>query len=116
MSMANTSQKKLALLDAFAAMYSSRIQIAREDYGARYIKVATVATVPIHGRIVPDMTVEYLERDQFLNRVNISMGGVPGAMAMIDGADDDEVPFGLIFDDGDTLMMRMRVARLDRHD
>ena len=111
--MASASQRKLALLDAFAAMYSSRIQVAQE-YAQKYVRVATVATVPVEGRIVPDMNVEYLEREDFLSRVDTRMGGVPGAVAMIDGATDGEVPFGLIFDDGDALMMRMRIHRLDR--
>lgn len=114
--MAQTSAKKLALLDAFAAMYSSRVQLARERYATSFVRLATVATVPVHGRIVPDMRVEYLQRDEFLSRVDTSLGGVPGAMAMIDGACEEEVPFGLIFDDGDALMMRVTVARLDRDD
>ena len=109
----SANSKKLALLDAFAAMYSSRIQVA-QDYAKRHIRVATVATVAVAGRIVPDMRVEYLERDDFLSRVDTLKGGVPGAVAMIDGAEEGEVPFGLIFDDGDALMMRMRIHRLDR--
>lgn len=114
--MAATSSQKFALLDAFVAMYSSRVQVVREDFAKRHIKVATVATVAVDGRIVPDMRIEYLERDQLLRRVHTHMGGVPGAMAMFDGASDEETPIGLIFDDGDALMMRVRVHRLDRLD
>jgi hypothetical protein len=113
--MAATSQLKIKLLNDFVSMYASRIQVAK-DYAKEYIRVATVTTVPIHGKIIPDMCVEYLERDEVLARLDTSKGGVSGAMAMIDGASDDEVPFGLIFDDGDALMMRMRIHRLDRED
>lgn len=114
--MAASATKKLALLNAFVEMYSSRIQIAQEEFAPRFMKVATVATAAVEGRIVPDMNIEYLDRDSFLARVDTNMCGVPGAMSMFDGAEDDEVPFGLIFDDGDTIMMRMRIARVDRHD
>ena len=114
--MSETASKKLALLDAFAAMYSSRVQLAREEYARRFIKVATVSTVSVEGRIVPDMRIEYLERAELLQRVDTTQGGVGGAMAMFDGTEDDETPFGLIFDDGDVLMMRIRIARIDRHD
>lgn len=109
------SARKLSLLDGFASMYASRIEGAR-DYASRFIKVATVGTVAVDGRIVPDMHVEYLEREQFLERVDTRRAGVPGAVSMIDSAVEDEVPFGLIFDDGDALMMKMRVARVDRND
>lgn len=113
--MADTSALKIKLLNDFVAMYSSRVQVAK-DYLKEYIRVATVATVAVRGKIVPDMRVEYLERDQFLARLDTSKGGIAGAMAMIDGASEEELPFGLIFDDGDALMMRMRIHRLDRDD
>ena len=51
-----------------------------------------------------------------LSFLDTNKGGIAGAMAMIDGACDDEMPIGLIFDDGDALMMRMRIHRLDRED
>ena len=113
--MAETGELKIKLLNDFVSMYSSRIQVAK-DYAKEYVRVATVATVPVHGRIVPDMRVEYLERDQMLSRLDTTKGGIAGAMAMIDGASDEELPIGLIFDDGDALMMRMRIHRLDRED
>ena len=113
--MAETSALKIKLLNDFVGMYSSRIQVAK-DYAKEFMRVATVATVPVHGKIVPDMRVEYLERDQVLARLDTSKGGIAGAMAMIDGASDDELPIGLIFDDGDALMMRMRIHHLDREE
>jgi len=113
--MAETSELKIKLLHDFVDMYSSRVQVAK-DYAKQYIRVATVTTVPVQGKIVPDMLVEYLERDQVLARLDTNKGGIAGAMAMIDGACDDEMPIGLIFDDGDALMMRMRIHRLDRED
>ena len=112
--LASNAPQKLALLDAFVSMYASRVETARQEYMSKFIKVAVVTQVSATGRIVPDMRVEYLERDALLARLNTSQPGVVGAMSMFDRADDGEVPFGLVFDDGDAIFMLIRVELRER--
>lgn len=109
------AEQKLALLDAFVSMYGSRI-VAAKEYHRRFMRVAMITRVAPTGRIVPDMKIEFLERDALLDRLDTRAPGVPGAMSLVDSSVEDEVPVGLIFTDGDALFMKMRVARVDRND
>lgn len=107
---------KLRLLDEYAKMYASRVQVALDEFAPRFQKVAVVATVGAQQQqIVPDMAVEYLERDALLGRLDTRHAGAAGALAMFDNAPKGAVPFGLIFAaDGDALMMTVSVAPIDR--
>ena len=100
--------EKLRLLDQFVDLYQSRVQIALEEYAPRFVKVAVCARC--EARIVPDMDITYLDRDALLSAVDTSRSGIGGVMALFDRAPRDEVPFVLIFADGDALCKTVRVV------
>lgn len=95
---------KLKLLDDFVSMYACRVQVAIDEFQSRFERVAVVSTVGRHGKIVPDMTMEYMSREQLLARANRSLPGIGGAMALFDRDAEEGIPIGLIFDDGDIIL------------
>lgn len=103
---------KLRLLEEYVSMYSSRVLIAQEDY--TYHKVGVVAHTS--GKIVPDMQISYLERDELIRMVNTQKPGVNGAMSLFDRAEESNVPFLLIFPDGDMLATLVRARLTDDPD
>tara|TARA_B110000046_G_C12894349_1_gene355756 strand:- start:232 stop:609 length:378 start_codon:yes stop_codon:yes gene_type:complete len=103
-----TMANKIRLLKEFTELYQSRMQIVLEEYAPKFEKVAVCTRCA--GKIVPDMKIEYLGRDEILARVDKSKSGVPGAMALFDNANREEIPFAVFFDDGDVLVQTMRVV------
>lgn len=83
------SEHPAALLDAFLAMYAPRASLAIDEWRARYRRVAVVVTVPHGGRIVPDMHVRLLERDE-LRQAAGDGAGLRGALALMDSVTDGE--------------------------
>ena len=104
---------KLRLLDEYVAMYASRVLFAHEEE-AKFRKVGIVATCT--GKIVPDMDVRYLERDEIVKQIDLTQPGVHGAMSLFDRAEEANAPFLLIFSDGDVLATLVRARLADDPD
>ena len=99
------------------AMYSCRITVALEERTARHRRVGTFVIMSAGAtRIVPDMRVVCLTREQLLERVDLNHPSVPGAIALMDGADDalEVVPFGVVFPDGGVMVTTMQIHDADR--
>lgn len=98
-------------------MYNSRVVIAIEQREQRCRNAGMFVVMPPSAtRIVPDMTVLCLDREQVLSRVDAAHPTVGSALAMFDRTDDDSkiVVFGVLFPDGGIMANTLQVHNADR--
>lgn len=100
-------------------MYNSRVAIALEERKATCHNVGMFVDVTKAGRIVPDLPVYCLDREQVLRRAAEGHPSLAGALAMFERtADADEcvVVFGVLLPDGGVLATTLQVhdAHRDR--
>ena len=106
------------LQDAIA-MYSSRVAIAIEEKTQRCRNVGMFVVMGDAPRVVPDMRVLCLDREQVLTRCDAAHPSVAGALAMFERADADDAKggaavFGVLFADGGVLATTLAVHDADR--
>lgn len=106
------------VLEDAVAMYSSRVAIALEQRQQRYRNTGMFVIMGEASRIVPDMQVLCLDREQLLNRIDPAHPMSPGALAMFErtGDEDSAVVFGVVFADRSVLTTVLAVhdAHRDR--
>ena len=109
------------ILNDAVEMYSSRVAIAIEERRTKYRNVGMFVSLGAGnrqgGRIVPDLPVYCLDREQVLERVAAGHPSVSGALSMFElTADIDEkiVVFGVLLPDGGVLATTLQVHDADR--
>lgn len=113
----HAAEHPFKVLQDAIAMYQSRVAVALEERRTKYRKVGMFLEMGGASRVVPDMRVLCLDRDQLLERVDRQHPSVSGALAMMDGAaieDASTVPFGVLFADGGTMVTTLTVHDADR--
>ena len=105
------------ILNDAVAMYAGRISIAVDERTKRYKPVGLFVVMESHHtRIVPDMKVRCLEKEDLVARCDPRHPTFAGAMAMMsDESDRDAVPFGVLYPDGGVMMTTLKVFDADRH-
>lgn len=97
------------------AMYASRVAIALEERANRFRPVGVFVVMEAHHtKVVPDMRVKCWEDTQLLAHANVGHPSVAGALALMRGAVEDGVPFGVLFPDGGVMMTVLQVFDADR--
>lgn len=94
-------------------MYQSRLMIAIEQK-AKYRNAGMFVVMNESPRIVPDMRVLCLDREQLLGRLDPAHASVGGAVAMFDRVDEGSAVFGVLFADGGVMATVLQVRKVDR--
>lgn len=104
------------VLEDAIAMYSSRVAIALEQRQQRYRNTGMFVIMGEASRIVPDMQVLCLDREQLLKRIDPGHPTSAGALAMFGRTDESAVVFGVVFADRSVLATVLAVhdAHRDR--
>ena len=102
------------ILSDAAAMYSARLSVAMEARQKCRNAGMSVVMGEADTRIVPDMRVLCLDRDQLAAKADTSHPTTPGALAMFDRTDETTYPFGVLFQDGSVLAMTIQLHDADR--
>lgn len=98
-------------------MYNSRVAIAIDERRTRRRNVGMFVVVGTAGRIVPDLPVLGLDRDQVMHRVAAGHPALDGALAMFERTldmDEPVVVFGVLLPDGGVLATVLEVHDADR--
>ena len=105
------------ILNNAVTMYSGRISVALDERTKRFKPVGLFVLMESQDtRIVPDMKVRCLEKEDLIARCNPRHPTFAGAMAkMSDETDRDAVPFGVIYPDGGVMVTTLKVFDADRH-
>lgn len=102
----------IAQLDGFVGMYGSRAKNASDTYGPRCTKVCVVARMKKGQRVVPDMKVEFMTREELLTVCRTDSASLSAAMSLFDAAARGEVPVGVVVD-GDPFLTTVRIAKVE---
>ena len=98
-------------------MYHSRVLIAVEERQKRQRNAGMFVVVGPAGRIVPDLRVLCLDREQLLNRMQSRHPTLDGALAMFDRTQDAEdriVVFGVLLPDGGVMCTTLQLREANR--
>ena len=104
------------ILSDAVTMYNSRVAIALEERKTKCRNVGMFVVVS-GGRIVPDLPVLCLDREQVLARAAPGHPSLDGALSMFERtADVDEriVVFGVLLPDGGVMATTLQVHDADR--
>ena len=110
-----TEHPEKILQDAIT-MYNSRVAIAIDERASKHRNVGMFVDAT-KGRIVPDLRVLCLDRDQLMNRVS-QHPSARGALSMFERTEDVGeriVVFGVLLPDGGVLATTLQVHDADRH-
>ena len=103
------------ILQDAIVMYNSRISVAIAERKERCRNAGMFVIMSESPRIVPDMRVLCLDRDQLLARIDLNHPTSSGALAMYERVSDEcEAVFGVIFADGSVLATTLQVHDVDR--
>lgn len=96
-------------------MYKSRVSVALEENKSKCRNTGMFVVMEERTRIVPDMKVMCLDREQVMQRVTLSHPTVAGTLAMFERTGDQgSVVFGVIFADGGAMSTVLQVHDADR--
>lgn len=101
--------------DAFH-MYNSRVKIAVDERKETFRKVGMYVMMDGRTKIEPDMRCLMLDRDQLVNELDMNRPEAQAAVAMFDQTRDDQIPFGVVMNDGGAMALSIRVGRRDGND
>lgn len=113
-----TEHPQKILQDALL-MYQGRVAIALQERESRCAAVGMFVVMEDRTsstKIVPDMRVLCLDRNELLEKVDRSHPTVGGAISFMDRASlhSEEVPFGVLFKDGGIMATTVQVHDADR--
>lgn len=107
-----TNEHPEKVLHDAVQMYNPRVAIAIERRKATCENVGMFVDVTRSNRIVPDLPVYCLDREQVLRKVKEGHPSLPGALSMFErtsDADDCIVVFGVLLPDGGVMATTLQV-------
>ena len=87
----------MKLLESFLEMYGSRASEVLKLRTTKHVNAALVVDTRQAGRIVPDMELKLMERDEIIAKMS-SARGVGGVIALLDSCVADQACMAVIFD------------------
>ena len=97
------------LLQDAVEMYSPRVAVAIEQRAKHKRPVGMFVVMGDATRVVPDMKVLCLDRDQLMQRLDMSHPSAEGAVAMLGRDEEGQVAFGVLLSDGGAMATTLQV-------